>query len=298
MKQILSILAIAAALNIAAPPASGQNQAPQPGAQPGVPGQQPIPGQTPVPGAPFTPVPPQQPGLSNPAFTAPGVTNRLGVPGAALTNRFGTNVALDNVAEILLNLQASIEDALPLIAALTSGDDFNAIIAPRTSGITSQSGVNLGTQSGVNFSARTGANLSADLSTSPGGLPPQGQPIATPAPGDTQSTLPGAAAPTPPDQLATGTVQDPDLAADSLLGMDRDSFRLLVVLQADLGRTLPVVSALTGTAPGQGFVGGAGGVGGVITNRSGTLTNRLVNPMTGQFLTPTNPPRVLAPTGR
>jgi hypothetical protein len=240
---------------------------------------------------PFTPAPLDADG------SVPRMTNVFGafIP----TNGVGQNVVLHHATVSLFNLQAAMERALPLLAVLTAGGQWDE---EAVGGTAPNADVSAGVPPmGVDQSARLGQNFGQNLSTRVGEQPAQ------PAPQPGTGVLPpaqGVLPPTPPTVLAPtgpggpfGPFPDPD----EVLELTPETLRLLVILQSDLQRIFPVVSALNATLPLE--AGGAEGLGGVgqggFTNRFVPMTNTFTTPLQGPFTHPlTNPPRILAPTGR
>jgi hypothetical protein len=182
-----------------------------------------------LPGGPGTPGLPASPiasGLpASPQFPALPATpgyglNNLANLNAALSNVFSGPINDQTVTPVLLQLQRSIEQALPVLDGLTQGLPFQA----------------------GNSAAPTGTGT---FSTGPGIA---ARPLAADA------NRPGALSPTgltgPNNGLAGGaqtvtTEGSPNGAASA---MDREALRALMVLQTDLERALPVLATLNGTA--------------------------------------------------
>jgi hypothetical protein len=215
------------------------------------------------------PAGPVNPGL-------PGFTNILG---PFFTNQLGSNVVGD-LAPVLLNLQASLAQALPAVAAFNNnfeignggafgGTNGGFVTASNSSGtVTAPAGTptgnNLSTLNSSSFGTSFATSAGQNLATVVGGVP---RTTTTTGPNGTTTTattttttggvpgngLPGASSTTGSSVALTG------LFGTNAVGFanSRDAFRALIVLQADVERMLPLVAALNGVSPGA-FVGGIG----------------------------------------
>lgn len=148
------------------------------------------------------------------------LSNLFGGGDFNLTNGAGGILQAGDIAPILLQLQRSIEEALPALAALNEFGDQLAL----------QNLVN-----GVGF-ANQGVAPGSVATTTPGG-----RPLAADANrfGALTPTGPGGSQPGAP-----GTGFNTGVPTNG----DRDTLRALWILQNDLERVLPIVASLNGTA--------------------------------------------------
>jgi hypothetical protein len=339
MKKIIFCFAISAAVQVSGQPTTpAAPEPPRPGqALPTIPqdptGQPPRPGQAlptipqTTPGQPLRPgqaLPTIPEGEAPPFMPAPldadgsisGMTNVFSpfIP----TNGVGQDVLLHQATVSLFNLQASMERAMPLLAMLTAGGQLNedavGATAPNAgvSAGVAPSGVDASANHGQNHGQNLSQNLSSRVGAPPAQPPQPGTGVLPPArgvlpPSTPQGVVPPAQVvvpPTPPGVLAPtgpGAPFGPFPGPDGVIELNPETLRLLVILQSDLQRIFPLVSALNATLPLE--AGGAEGLSGVgqggFTNRFVPMTNTFTTPLQGPFAPPlTNPPRILAPTGR
>jgi len=276
---------------------------------------------------PFTPVQPPArvsplPGVVTPNQSPAGVvifSNLTGAAAAIFSNRMGlTNasaasnsvaggdIAIGDVEGLLQTLQIDVEQALPILATLTSGAAFgranpnanaNAAVGGTTTtttgnsvgragvgGVNVGSGNTVGTAGSTTPTTTTAPNQSASrtspfLPASPI-LPATGNP-------NQQTTSQGRTTATTAQngQFILGTV------GTNTVQMDQQTFQLLAVLQNNLQQTLPILQSLSGTVSFLNSNAGASVNPAFITgfsNRVGVVTNRILQQNRG----------VLLPTGR
>jgi hypothetical protein len=190
-----------------------------------------------TPGLPASPVnrglpaSPVNPGL-------PGFTNAFGA--LSMTNQFGTNFLPSDLPPLLVNLQNDLSQLLPALAAFNDSLEFVSLAEP-ASAATSQSGVNLGSNLSGNFSSvPAGINAGQNFSSVTGGTAPVRSSI--PAFNGTNGAVMAG--------LTGGSANTAAFTNGSLIGFSgtsRDSLRALIILQYDLQRLLPLVSALNGS---------------------------------------------------
>ncbi len=159
------------------------------------------------------------PALSPATPTLPVVSAAPVLGGATPGVTVATNVTAAEAAMMLTNLQAVIEQALPVLAAFNDDFDF---VSNTVSGTTAPVPVPPGNGNGpVNL----GINLGANAALNPG--------MSAPAPA--AGTLPASSTQT--NTLPPGLTTVP---------ITRDTLRNLLVLQSDLERILPNLNALNG----------------------------------------------------
>lgn len=192
------------------------------------------------------PASPVNPGL-------PGFTNAFGA--LSMTNQFGTNFLPADLSPLLANLQTELAQLLPALAAFNDSIDFQNLAPRSTANSVSQSGVNLGGNFGANVSTTPlGINAGQNFSTVTGGS-------TTPTSGASISGSGGS---------TSNNIAANSRAGIGFSGVSRDSLRALIILQNDLQRLLPLVSALNGSV--------VEGIPGSFTNTVAVSTNRLFSP--------------------
>jgi len=253
------------------------------------------------------------PGTPLPAGASATITN-IGGRTVLTTNQFSTNtLALDPaIQQMLINLQANVEQLLPALATFNNSAQLQAIsgVTPpaQTTASTATdaggaatptanaSGANLSTRAGVNFSTRAGVNSGVNLSQPVAGTAPT-----TPAPafplsaGTVSSSASGTLVPPAVGAPPTPTgVQNPFAGHTGSGSLQRD----LIILQSDLERLLPTLAVINnqtrlgGGATNQTGTFGepnplAGRFGLPLTNQAAaSLTNRGITPLTNTFVAP------------
>jgi len=144
----------------------------------------------------------------SPALTSPTVNNGLVV----------TNATLTALSESLAVLQTNIQEALPVLISFNDNFDFLSLSGTGTASTAPNPPGNFAVNAGVNFATNLAVN-----SAVPTGLP-------------LFNSRANAVAQVPP-----GTSQ-----GVATIPVTRDVLRALLVLQADMQRMLPVLSALNG----------------------------------------------------
>jgi hypothetical protein len=229
------------------------------------------------------------PGTPLPAGSSATITNADGRT-SITTNQFSTNqIAIDPALQnMLINLQANAQQLLPALVAFNNTAQLQGIsnvTPPAQTPVTtpSASGANLSGRASVNLSTRAGVNSSLNVSQ--------------PAAGTTPTTPPFTVATIPP---AVGAPPSPTGAQNPFAGYagSGNVQRDLVLLQADLERLLPTLTAINN----QTRLGGADTnhvrtgternplaerFGLPLTNQSSvTFSNAGVVPLTNTFVTP------------
>jgi hypothetical protein len=206
-----------------------------------------------------TTVQPFAPTVPTAMATNAGLVGFTNIPDAgdfAFTNSTGAAIGIGQLAQLLVNVQNSMEQALPALAAFNNAFDLGA------------------TGNGV-ATARTGTDAASR--TVARGVPSHAAPF-SPAKRNLALGATHAAGLTPTGVtnafgLRPGFLP-PGLTNPAAVVAARDSLRALVVMQNDMERLLPIVSAFTGAnAAGAGIaapptVGGVGS--GLVTNAFGT----------------------------
>jgi hypothetical protein len=140
-----------------------------------------------------------------------------------------TNISVADVSAQLVDLQARIEQLLPVLASFNDNFDFISVgpVAPAAPA------ANAGTSLGQNLSTSLGVNLGQNLSTLTGPtFGPPTSPANVPTPTGTSNGLPpGFGGPAPTNGFATFPVT-------------RDTLRGLLILQFDVQKMLPLLNGL------------------------------------------------------
>jgi hypothetical protein len=163
------------------------------------------------------------------------------------TNQSRTNLLPADLANMLVNLQADLQELLPALAAFNDSFDFIAVQpVVEQSELSPPSGENLSVNLSTNLSTSPQAgNLGANLSSVVGYTATAG----FPAPSSVNFLPPGmvylgsTVGPTEP-AFTSNPVPGPMMVAD------RDSLRALLILQNDLQRVFPIVDTVNGAAAG------------------------------------------------
>lgn len=157
----------------------------------------------------------------------------------------GTNFAAVNLPAMLVALQNNLDQILPVLAAFNDAFDFTAANAANTGGTSVQPGptgvtANFGTSLATNLGQNFGANLGTSFGTT------VGTPTTAMVPSTTPPLVTNGLALTPPGVGLgfNGSVTNNAGVANS----PRDTLRALVILQDDLQRLLPLLSALNSGA--------------------------------------------------
>jgi hypothetical protein len=205
---------------------------------------------------------------------------------------------------LLQNLQNDLAQLLPLIAAFNDNFDFHRVGLPSSPGsVTPGTGVNASSSVAANVSTHTGVNAGVNASVSPFGTAPARAVSETGVNGT--GTVSGANTTTAPGIGGTGTLAGNatvgglgDTNAVGGFSGARDTLRALVILQSDMQRMLPLITALNGGTLGNLPIG-LTGLPGAFTNSFASGTNIFVPAAPARIATPpANPPRALTPTGR
>jgi len=285
MKPVICTLGILIALGAAAQTPPNPLAAPRTPAAPGLPAS---------PSNPTLPTTPATPGFSS-QTSAAGSTNALGA--FALTNQFATNLNAGELATALTSLQIEIQRTLPLIAALEAsfGLASSGTTLPPTASSAAGPAANLSQNLAGNAAANLAVNLAGNVATptaGPPATPPSVFALGTNAPVPSVPLSPGAGGVT---NVTGSSVGSTDLNEIATLNAQRDTIRLLVILENDLERVLPGLAALTGG--GVNFPVGAFPNVMIPTNPATGFTNQITTRPTTVPRTTTTP-RTLTPTGR
>jgi hypothetical protein len=217
----------------------------------------------------------------------PGFNNSFG---PLLSNQLSsTALSGGSLNTALLNLQAALVNAWPLVASFNNNFDFSAVATNAGAGTTSV--LNAGTATGTSgdLSTLLSGNASTGLGTS------LGQDLSTIIGRPTALSPSGTALGTAPSLAATGVTNSlglqPRFSGTNALAFStqRDLLRAMLLLQDDIDRLLPLVNALNGGTLGTLPLA-------VPTN---TTSGTVPNPSAATVPTTTLPqPRTLSPTGR
>jgi len=232
---------------------------------------------------------------ANPGLPASPVN--LGLPGfnnsfgSFFTNQLSQNpLGGGNLNAALLNLQATLVNAWPLVASFNNNFDFSTLASNAGAGTATTNSLSGGTTVGPpgNLSTLLGGNTSTGLGTS------LGQDLSTIIGGGGTALSPGGTALGPaPSLTPTGVTNSqglqPSFAGNTLaFSNERDVLRAMLLLQDDIERILPLVNGLNG--------GTLSTLPFAVPTNSIPTTGNVSNAST---LLPTIPqPRRLTPTGR
>ncbi len=269
MKTLLSVLALSLALSL-------QAQVQTPAVNSFANG---LPASAVNPGLPASPVNSGLPGFNN-SF------------GPIFSNQLSSNaLSGGSLNTALLNLQAALVNAWPLVASFNNNFDFNAAATNAGAGLGTTNSLTAATGAGTsgNLSTLLSGNTSSGLGTS------LGQDLSTIIGGRGTALSPGnTALGTAPNLTPTGVTNSfglqPNFGTNTLaFSTQREVLRAMLLLQDDIERMLPLVNALNGGTIGTLPLA-------VPTNNIPSTTG------TGATTTPTSPaipqPRRLTPTGR
>jgi hypothetical protein len=212
----------------------------------------------------------------------PGFNNTFG---PLFTNQPSSLLSGGNLNAALLNLQAALANAWPLVASFNNNFDFTTISASPGTTSTASTGTSTGTSAIP--STLLGGNVSTGLSTS------LGLDLSTIAGGGGSALSPGGTVLGPPANLSpTGVTNSfglqPSFDTNALaFTSQRDVLRAMLLLQDDIERALPLVNGLNGGSLATLPVA-------VPTNTVPTASS----PNTGMAFPTIPQPRRLTPTGR
>ena len=169
-------------------------------------------------------------------------------PGLIVSNQSATNIFPADLAGRLVNLQADLEQLVPLLAAFNDSFDFVSIgsgvpVAGATDGqpVVSSAAVNLGTDLSQNLSTVSSANLGVNLGANLA-VPTSAQLALTPPSEVLPVTASSGAVP-----VTSGVGLVPSLGAPTgAVGFNsaRDALRALLILEDDVERMLPIVATI------------------------------------------------------
>ena len=246
-----------------------------------------------TPGLPGSPQSPGLPGFNpqNPILSSATFPTGQGINSTNFFDTF-TNLSTADLQAALRNVQAAMEQALPVLAAFNNNLEVGAVGTNGTGAIPDPFTNHINTpsptpSSGALVSQSLGVNLGQNTSTLSG--VPTAPAVATPAP-----TINGSALAT-----ASGTNTFnfiPPLGTDSLpMLTSAPGISALKILQIDMERSLPLLASVTG---GTGVTNAPPAVSNKFEFYPSTLTYFRTNGAASQFGAQNPSGRTLTPTGR